>query len=136
MSEIRDPEVSNKSYNISNEGSLAGARREAFSEERRNRSSSRTGKGRVEKKIEATLPKAEQPPNARSRKSSHILGLFKENAASQEPKKGHDKPRTEYIATNDSRTALQENDVMSPRGREAPTLRSFRKDPDGKISPY
>ncbi|KAL8714366.1 MAG: hypothetical protein Q9220_001699 [cf. Caloplaca sp. 1 TL-2023] len=46
-------------------------------EEMRNRSSSRSG--RVEKRIEATLAKAEPSSTARSRKSSHILGLFKDN---------------------------------------------------------
>lgn len=70
-----------------------GARREAFSEEKRNRSSSRTGKGRVEKRIEATLAQAEPASNARSRKSSHILGLFKENTTLQDSKKGQDKAK-------------------------------------------
>ncbi|KAL8870524.1 MAG: hypothetical protein Q9174_003453 [Haloplaca sp. 1 TL-2023] len=51
---------------------------------KRNRSSSRSG--RVEKRIEATLAKAEPGATARSRKSSHLLGLFKENAV-QESKK-------------------------------------------------
>ena len=51
---------------------------DAGSEEKRNRSSSRSG--RVEKRIEATLAKAEPSSTARSRKSSHLLGLFKENA--------------------------------------------------------
>ncbi|KAL8806056.1 MAG: hypothetical protein Q9182_001588 [Xanthomendoza sp. 2 TL-2023] len=50
----------------------------------RNRSCSRSGK--VEKRIEATLAKAEPSTTARSRKSSHLLGLFKENAM-QEPRK-------------------------------------------------
>lgn len=68
-------------------------RREAFSEEKRNRSSSRTGTGRVEKRIEATLAKAEPGSSARSRKSSHILGLFKENTASQESRKSQDRAR-------------------------------------------
>lgn len=60
-----------------------------FSEERRNRSSSR-GSARVEKRIEATLAKAEPASNARSRKSSHILGLFKENTAPQDNRKAQD----------------------------------------------
>ncbi|KAL8939671.1 MAG: hypothetical protein Q9211_002637 [Gyalolechia sp. 1 TL-2023] len=47
-------------------------------EAKRNRSSSRSG--RVEKRIEATLAKAEPSSTARSRKSSHLLGLFKDNA--------------------------------------------------------
>ncbi|KAL9602501.1 MAG: hypothetical protein Q9219_001795 [cf. Caloplaca sp. 3 TL-2023] len=50
-------------------------------EETRNRSSSRSG--RVEKRIEATLAKAEPSSTARSRKSSHLLGLFKENAGQE-----------------------------------------------------
>ncbi|KAF2018843.1 SAICAR synthase-like protein [Aaosphaeria arxii CBS 175.79] len=41
----------------------------------------------VDKKIEATLPKAEQPPTARSRKASHYLRVFKENDAAEEQKK-------------------------------------------------
>lgn len=72
-----------------------GAREEAFSE-KRNRSSSRNGNGngRVEKRIEATMANAEPASTARSRKSSHILGLFKENTASQEQKKSQEKART------------------------------------------
>ncbi|KAL8830677.1 MAG: hypothetical protein Q9170_005629 [Blastenia crenularia] len=50
-------------------------------EERRNRSSSRSR--RVEKRIEATLTKAEPGSTARSRKSSHLLGLFKENSVQE-----------------------------------------------------
>ena len=61
--------------------SLSSGRQEAFAENR-NRSSSRGSTGRVEKQIEATLSEAEKSSNARSRKSSHIMGLFKENATS------------------------------------------------------
>lgn len=53
-------------------------------EDRRNRSSSRSG--RVEKRIEATLAKAEPSSTARSRKSSHLLGLFKDNAVREAKK--------------------------------------------------
>ena len=52
---------------------------------KRNRSSSKDG---VEKRIEATLANADPAPNARSRKASHYLGLFKENTASLESHKG------------------------------------------------
>ena len=62
--------------------------KEPAPKERRNRSTSRSGK--VEKRIEATLAKAEPSTTARSRKSSHLLGLFKENAG-QETKKLPDK---------------------------------------------
>lgn len=80
--------------NAAKSGELSSdARRDAFSEVKRNKSSSRTGKGRVEKRIEATLAKAEPSSSARSRKSSHILGLFKENTASQDVRKSQEKAR-------------------------------------------
>ena len=44
------------------------------------RSASR-GRSHVEKTIEVTLPKTEQLTNARTRKSSHYMGLFRENTA-------------------------------------------------------
>ncbi|KAF1817277.1 SAICAR synthase-like protein [Eremomyces bilateralis CBS 781.70] len=45
----------------------------------------------VDKKIEATLPKADMSAVARSRKASHTLGIFKENEAAE------DKRRTEHL---------------------------------------
>ncbi|KAF2461043.1 hypothetical protein BDY21DRAFT_334140 [Lineolata rhizophorae] len=48
---------------------------------------------RVEKKIEAMLPMAEQTSNARSRKTSHYLRLFKENKTGQDQKKRPDKAK-------------------------------------------
>ena len=111
MSEFGDLEVGNNNNGMKDRGSLSEARRVTFSGETRNRSSSRTGNGRVEKKIEATLPNVEQPSNARSRKSSHVLGLFKENTASQESKKGQDKSRPEL-------SALQGDDNMITSGHE------------------
>lgn len=56
---------------------------------KRNRSSSRSG--RVEKRIEATLAKAEPSSTARSRKSSHLLGLFKDNAVQEARKATEEK---------------------------------------------
>jgi inositol-hexakisphosphate kinase len=41
----------------------------------------------MEKKIEATLAKTEQPATARSRKASHYLRVFKDGDPSEEPKK-------------------------------------------------
>ncbi|KAJ5027206.1 hypothetical protein J3E73DRAFT_210211 [Bipolaris maydis] len=41
----------------------------------------------MEKKIEATLAKTEQPTTARSRKASHYLRVFKDGDPSEEPKK-------------------------------------------------
>ena len=58
--------------------------------QRSQRSSSR---GHTEEQIEATLANEEPLSNARSRKASHYLGLFKENAASQESKKSKEKSK-------------------------------------------
>ena len=52
-----------------------------------------SSRGHVEEQIEATLANEEPLSKARSRKASHYLGLFKENAASQELKKSKDKPK-------------------------------------------
>lgn len=57
------------------------------------RSSSRNEKGYVEKRIEATLATAEPAQNARSRKTSHYLGLFKENTPSQEHRRREEKAK-------------------------------------------
>lgn len=83
-------------------------KRETRSGEQRNRSSSR-GSGRVEKRIEATLPEADQPANARSRKASHVLGLFKENTTSQNIKKPQDKTKTDPNALGDWSSQRAEN---------------------------
>lgn len=48
---------------------------------------------RMEKKIEAQLPKAEQTQGARSRKTSHYLGLFKGNDEVQEQKRREERAR-------------------------------------------
>lgn len=90
-------------------------KRETRSGEQRNRSSSR-GSGRVEKRIEATLPEADQPANARSRKSSHVLGLFKENTTSQNIKKPQDKTKTDPNTLGDWPSQRAEN--ASTKGQE------------------
>ena len=69
--------------------SLDLRRDHAFTEKRK-RSSSRDN---VEKRIEATLANEEPVSNTRSRKASHYLLLFKENANSQEQKKAKDRSR-------------------------------------------
>ena len=71
----------------------AGGREESVPE-KRNRSSSRSSQTRVEKQIQATLAEADSSSHARSRKSSHTFGLFKENDASHDRKKIHDRSRT------------------------------------------
>ena len=77
-------------------------RAEASSGENRNRSTSRgSGKGRVEKSIKTSVVDAEPAANARSRKSSHMMQLFKENEISSEPKKASEKPRKTSRSTSD-----------------------------------
>lgn len=112
MSGARDRER-DPNQNVTKPGELSSearrvssdARREAFSEGKRNRSSSRPGNGRVEQRIEATLAKAEPGSSARSRKSSHILGLFKENTASQDVRKSQDRARPSLGTAEDDTAA-------------------------------
>ncbi len=111
MSGARDPEADNDDYAVKAGQSSSGSRRETSAGGKRNRSSSR-GNGRVEKRIEATLPQAEQSSNARSRKSSHMLGLFKENTTAPSVKRTEDKIKTDAGALTDRSV---------PTGQDAPT---------------
>ncbi|KAF9893231.1 hypothetical protein FE257_011654 [Aspergillus nanangensis] len=61
--------------------------RDAVLEGHVERSSSRTRRGRVESSIEANLTNAEPASHVRSRKSSHYLGLFKENTTTSPDRK-------------------------------------------------
>ena len=65
-------------------------RRQCRAVETRNQSSSR---GQVEKMIEAKMSDVDSASNARSRKASHILGIFKENEAPIEHKRVQSTPR-------------------------------------------
>ena len=99
---------------------LAGAREEVFSE-KRNRSSSRNGSGRVEKRIEATMANAEPASTARSRKSSHILGLFKENTASREQKRNQVRTGS-GVLKQDRLAETQSEETETLRLRRCPML--------------
>ena len=68
--------------------------REEILSDQRNRSSSRSSQGRVEKQIQATLAEADQSSHVRSRKSSHTFGLFKENSTSPDTRLGWNRSRT------------------------------------------
>ncbi|KAE8349755.1 hypothetical protein BDV28DRAFT_140541 [Aspergillus coremiiformis] len=57
------------------------------------RSSSRSRRGKVDHSIEANLANAEPTSHVRSRKSSHYLGLFKENTTSPDRKRREDRGR-------------------------------------------
>ena len=102
---------------------LAAELRENSEEkEKRNRSSSR-GKGRVEKRIEAILPEAQS--NSRSRKSSHLLGLFKENSGSHNGRKGQDKGK-QVIDRRPSRPSEGEITVQESRKPSASTFEASK----------
>lgn len=107
------------------------AREEAFSE-KRNRSSSRSSQSRVEKRIEATMADAEPSSHARSRKSSHVLGLFKENKSSHDIKKGQERQRTASDNSIDvfpSGTNTRADDVFRSE-HEGPPIPSETGDTD------
>ena len=82
--------------------SSRSARQEAFAEHRR-RSTSRSSQGRVEKSIEATLAEDAPASNARSRKSSHMLGLFRENTAPVEVRKSSQNAKAVQDAFGDAK---------------------------------
>ncbi|KAL8830846.1 MAG: hypothetical protein Q9191_001203 [Dirinaria sp. TL-2023a] len=81
----------------------------AFAE--RERSTSTGSKGHVEKHIEATLADAEPSFNARSRKSSHMMQLFKDTSSEQ--KKGQEKAPQE--PKSKASGAFTERRYISPR---------------------
>ena len=60
--------------------------KQALQGPRSERSSSR-GRSHIEKSIEATLANVEPGKNVRSRKASHVMGIFRENTAPEENKK-------------------------------------------------
>ena len=80
------------------------ARVEATNHETRNHSTTR---GHVEKRIEATLANAEPTSNARSRKASHYLRLFKENTSSSD-QNGQEKSK-ESSGKSNGTTNLRES---------------------------
>ena len=102
-----------------------GARTEAFSEEKRNRSSSRSSQSRVEKRFEATVAEAEPSSHARSRKSSHVLGLFKENKSSHDIKNGPERERMtsdHAIDTSTTETCTRSDETSELRQECRPIL--------------
>ena len=118
---------------------LIGARHEAFSEQGK-RSSSRSSSGRVDRQIEATVNEAEPTANARSRKSSHVLGLFRENTTPQEGLKGSRRSKrasAEFVEASplhqlkESGNSEKENDgssVPKPHDDLAPNEKHFGPD--------
>ncbi|EEQ89473.2 inositol hexaphosphate kinase KCS1 [Blastomyces dermatitidis ER-3] len=87
------------------------------------RSSSKSHRSRQETSIEADLANAEPASHVRSRKSSHYLGLFKENTKSPERKK-----RDERLAERDQERQRGggEGHYSGERGRAEGTSSSLR----------
>ncbi|KAE8380850.1 hypothetical protein BDV26DRAFT_114466 [Aspergillus bertholletiae] len=75
------------------------------------RSSSRGRRSRVDHSIEANLANAEPTSHVRSRKSSHYLGLFKENTTSPDRKRREDRGR-------------RHDDLLEPLEKHKPTIHS------------
>lgn len=114
------------------------AREEAVSEGKRNRSSSRSSQSRVEKRIEATMADAEPSTHARSRKSSHVLGLFKENKSSHDVKSSYERQRTTSDNSIDafpSETTIRANETFRSGHGGRPVLSDTRdRDEDLRIT--
>lgn len=87
------------------------------------RSPSRGRRGRVDSSIEANLTNAEPASNVRSRKSSHYLGLFKENTTSPDRKRREDRDRAqdETLESQDSVMDLEQD--TGPWSEEEALLR-------------
>lgn len=77
-------------------------------ESRLERSASRGRSARMEESIEANLTNAEPASNVRSRKSSHYLGLFKENTTSP------DRKRREEMSSREPHREDEQDPQRSP----------------------
>ncbi|KAL4936015.1 hypothetical protein BDV06DRAFT_115834 [Aspergillus oleicola] len=101
------------------------------------RSSSRSRRGRVEHSIEANIANAEPTSHVRSRKSSHYLGLFKENTATSPDRKRRDDRAGRHDEAIDSddkhhpglyadqRSSRDDHEAKSPEGLEAQLPKSL-----------
>ncbi|KAJ5356134.1 Major facilitator superfamily domain general substrate transporter [Penicillium concentricum] len=86
------------------------------------RSPSRGRRGRVDSSIEANLPNSEPASNVRSRKSSHYLGLFKENTTSSPDRKRREdrgRPQDE----TESRDGMMDYEQEPHRSEQETSLR-------------
>ncbi|KAJ5339663.1 hypothetical protein N7452_006391 [Penicillium brevicompactum] len=88
------------------------------------RSPSRGRRGRVDSSIEANLTNAEPASNVRSRKSSHYLGLFKENTTtSPDRKRREDRDRTHDETLEPQDSVMDSEQDTRPRSEEEALLR-------------
>ncbi|ERF74386.1 hypothetical protein EPUS_02073 [Endocarpon pusillum Z07020] len=110
------PEVSQKQ---SNHGSaMKETIRQTVSKER----SSSRGRSHVEKSIEATLPNRDLAKNVRTRKSSHLMGIFKETAPSDARKRDAPSGSAKSKHEGGSRGILPLDDKGIPQSRSQAAL--------------
>lgn len=84
----------------------------------------------VDKKIEATLPKAEQPAAPRSRKASHYLRVFKENDAAEEQKRREGRARERRPTDKALQTHHEEVAAKYSISRSSSTVPTPQTGPD------
>ncbi|KAJ5558377.1 hypothetical protein N7461_002349 [Penicillium sp. DV-2018c] len=84
-------------------------------------SSSRGRRGRVDSSIEANLTNAEPASNVRSRKSSHYLGLFKENTTSPDRKRAQEGPK-DRVKNHEQESHRSEKENTLRKSTSLPTL--------------
>ncbi|PWY66080.1 inositol hexaphosphate kinase Kcs1 [Aspergillus heteromorphus CBS 117.55] len=89
------------------------------------RSSSRGRRGRVEQSIEASLANPEPASHVRSRKSSHYLGLFKENTTSPDRKRRDERGgrHDEFAEPHDKQQVTAHSEPRYDRERRDSQLR-------------
>lgn len=87
------------------------------------RSPSRGRRGRVDSSIEANLTNAEPASNVRSRKSSHYLGLFKENTTSSPDRKRREDRGRPQDETLESRDRIMDYEQEPHRSEQETSLR-------------
>ncbi|KAJ5177793.1 Major facilitator superfamily domain general substrate transporter [Penicillium coprophilum] len=87
------------------------------------RSPSRGRRGRVDSSIEANLPNAEPASNVRSRKSSHYLGLFKENTTTTSPDRKRREDRDRPQDETESRDNIMDYDQETHHPEQEPSPR-------------
>lgn len=110
------PEVSQKQ---SNHGSTTKETiRQTVSKER----SSSRGRSHVEKSIEATLPNRDLAKNVRTRKSSHLMGIFKETAPSDPRKRDAQSGSAKFKHEGGSRGILTQDDKGIAQSRSQAAL--------------
>ncbi|KAL4930917.1 inositol polyphosphate kinase KCS1 [Aspergillus undulatus] len=113
-----DTRLTGTSPGVSSHNRQGRTSSETEQEPKLERSSSRSRRGRVEHSIEANIANAEPTSHVRSRKSSHYLGLFKENtAASPDRKRREDRTarHDEIIDSDDKQSQGLHADQLSTR---------------------